>query len=119
MQGFQNFKSFFVVGEKYSQHNDFSARQTSLQQQLIRVMDRICTLVDAVPDDELKTLGCGNELLQQRDIRYLDFSPSGSDCVSTDTVSVKHTGHPGILPHRLCSILITVFFFLILWLEYS
>ncbi|KAF4017828.1 hypothetical protein G4228_009510 [Cervus hanglu yarkandensis] len=57
------------------------ARQTSLQQQLVRVMDRICTLVDAVPDDELKTLDCGNELLQQRDIRRkllaeADFDPS-------------------------------------------
>ena len=56
------------------------------------MMDRICKLVDAVPDDELRALDCGDELLQQRDIRYLDFSHSGSDCVSTDIVSVQHTG---------------------------
>ena len=40
------------------------------------MMDRICKLVDAVPDDELRALDCGDELLQQRDIRYLDFSHS-------------------------------------------
>ncbi|XP_034880072.1 Bloom syndrome protein isoform X1 [Mirounga leonina] len=44
-------------------------RQTSLQQQLIHVMDQICKLVDTIPDDELKALDCGNELHQQRDIR--------------------------------------------------
>nr|XP_014332666.1 PREDICTED: Bloom syndrome protein isoform X2 [Bos mutus] len=63
------------------------ARQTSLQQQLIRVMDRICKLVDAVPDDELKALDCGNELLQQRDIRRkllaeADFDPSDASVLS-------------------------------------
>ncbi|XP_044789360.2 Bloom syndrome protein isoform X2 [Bubalus bubalis] len=63
------------------------ARQTSLQQQLIRVMDRICKLVDAVPDDELKALDCGNKLLQQRDIRRkllaeADFDPSDASVLS-------------------------------------
>ncbi|XP_006198489.2 recQ-like DNA helicase BLM isoform X1 [Vicugna pacos] len=48
---------------------DCDARQISLQQQLIRVMDHICKLVDTIPDDELKALDCGNELLQQRDVR--------------------------------------------------
>uniref|UniRef100_A0A8C0CCC7 RecQ-like DNA helicase BLM n=1 Tax=Balaenoptera musculus TaxID=9771 RepID=A0A8C0CCC7_BALMU len=47
----------------------YDARQISLQQQLIRVMDHICKLVDTIPDDKLKTLDCGNKLLQQRDIR--------------------------------------------------
>ncbi|XP_030734429.1 recQ-like DNA helicase BLM isoform X1 [Globicephala melas] len=47
----------------------YDARQISLQQQLIRVMDHICELVDTIPDDKLKTLDCGNKLLQQRDIR--------------------------------------------------
>uniref|UniRef100_A0A8C6G049 RecQ-like DNA helicase BLM n=1 Tax=Moschus moschiferus TaxID=68415 RepID=A0A8C6G049_MOSMO len=64
------------------------ARQTSLQQQLIHVMDRICKLVDAVPDDELKALDCGNELLQQRDIRRkllaeADFDPSDASVLSS------------------------------------
>ncbi|GAB5572138.1 Bloom syndrome protein isoform X1 [Prionailurus iriomotensis] len=45
------------------------ARQTSLQQQLIRVMDHICKLVDTIPDDELTALDCGQELRQHRDIR--------------------------------------------------
>lgn len=40
-------------------------------------MDHICNLVDTIPDDELKALHCGNNLLQQRNIRYLDFSSSG------------------------------------------
>ena len=51
----------------------FIARQPSLQQQLIHVMDQICKLVDTIPDDELKALTCGNALHQQRDIRYLTF----------------------------------------------
>lgn len=41
------------------------------------MMDHICKLLDTIPDDKLKALDCGNELLQQRDMRYLDFSPSG------------------------------------------
>ena len=41
------------------------------------MMAHICNLVDTIPDGELKALDCGNDLLQQRDIRYLDFSPSG------------------------------------------
>ncbi|XP_008686016.1 Bloom syndrome protein [Ursus maritimus] len=48
---------------------DCDARQTSLQQQLIHVMDQICKLVDTISDDELKALDCGDELRQQRDIR--------------------------------------------------
>uniref|UniRef100_A0A8C5P0Q9 RecQ-like DNA helicase BLM n=1 Tax=Jaculus jaculus TaxID=51337 RepID=A0A8C5P0Q9_JACJA len=32
-------------------------------------MDHICKLVDTIPVDELKALSCGNELLQQRNIR--------------------------------------------------
>nr|XP_019571670.1 PREDICTED: Bloom syndrome protein isoform X2 [Rhinolophus sinicus] len=48
---------------------DCNAGQISLQQQLIRVMEHICNLVDTIPDDELKALDCGNDLLQQRDIR--------------------------------------------------
>lgn len=38
------------------------------------MMDQICELIDTIPDEELKALDCGDELLQQRDIRYLDFS---------------------------------------------
>ncbi|KAM7048350.1 recQ-like DNA helicase BLM isoform 2-T2 [Molossus nigricans] len=48
---------------------DSDARHISLQQQLIQVMDHICNLVDSIPNDELKALDCGNDLLQQRDIR--------------------------------------------------
>ncbi|XP_062946566.1 recQ-like DNA helicase BLM [Cynocephalus volans] len=48
---------------------DCDARQISLQQQLIHVMDHICKLVDSIPADELKALDCGNELLQQRNVR--------------------------------------------------
>ncbi|XP_025774702.1 Bloom syndrome protein isoform X3 [Puma concolor] len=48
---------------------DYEARQTSLQQQLICVMDHICKLVDTIPDDELTALDCGQELRQHRDIR--------------------------------------------------
>ncbi|XP_047398402.1 recQ-like DNA helicase BLM isoform X2 [Sciurus carolinensis] len=48
---------------------DCDARQINLQQQLILVMDHICKLVDTIPVDEMKALNCGNELLQQRNIR--------------------------------------------------
>ncbi|KAB1257076.1 Bloom syndrome protein [Camelus dromedarius] len=50
---------------------DGTKGQISLQQQLIRVMDHICKLVDTIPDDELKALDCGNELLQQRDKSFV------------------------------------------------
>ncbi|XP_019495797.1 PREDICTED: Bloom syndrome protein isoform X2 [Hipposideros armiger] len=63
--------------------NSTKTRQISLQQQLIRVMEHICNLVDTIPDDELKALDCGNDLLQQRDIRKkllaeADFNPRGA-----------------------------------------
>uniref|UniRef100_A0A8D2BA60 RecQ-like DNA helicase BLM n=1 Tax=Sciurus vulgaris TaxID=55149 RepID=A0A8D2BA60_SCIVU len=48
---------------------DCDARQINLQQQLFLVMDHICKLVDTIPVDEMKALNCGNELLQQRNIR--------------------------------------------------
>uniref|UniRef100_A0A2K5FA02 RecQ-like DNA helicase BLM n=1 Tax=Aotus nancymaae TaxID=37293 RepID=A0A2K5FA02_AOTNA len=48
---------------------DCDARRISLQQQLTHVMDRICKLVDTIPADKLELLDCGNELLQQRNIR--------------------------------------------------
>ncbi|XP_073083318.1 recQ-like DNA helicase BLM isoform X5 [Manis javanica] len=44
------------------------ATQIRLEQQLICVMDQICELIDTIPDEELKALDCGDELLQQRDI---------------------------------------------------
>uniref|UniRef100_A0A8D0G5B4 RecQ-like DNA helicase BLM n=1 Tax=Sphenodon punctatus TaxID=8508 RepID=A0A8D0G5B4_SPHPU len=40
-------------------------------QHLYSVMEDICKLVDAIPIQELKSLSCGNELLQQRDLRYV------------------------------------------------
>ncbi|KAF6076685.1 BLM RecQ like helicase [Phyllostomus discolor] len=58
---------------------DCDGRQMSFQQQLIRVMVRICNLVDAIPDDELKALDCGNDLLQQRDIRRTLLAEAGFD----------------------------------------
>ncbi|XP_033616985.1 Bloom syndrome protein isoform X2 [Fukomys damarensis] len=50
---------------------DCDARQISLQQQLLHVMEHICKLVDTIPVDELKALDCGEELLQQRNRRKL------------------------------------------------
>ncbi|XP_068847489.1 recQ-like DNA helicase BLM isoform X2 [Capricornis sumatraensis] len=64
-------------------------RQTSLQQQLIHVMDRICKLVDAVPDDELRALDCGDELLQQRDIRRKLLAEAAFDPSDTSVLSSK------------------------------
>ncbi|NWU50332.1 BLM protein, partial [Dromas ardeola] len=40
-----------------------------LEQQLYGVMDDICKLVDAIPLQELQSLSCAKELLQQRDLR--------------------------------------------------
>ncbi|KAH0501413.1 Bloom syndrome protein-like protein [Microtus ochrogaster] len=48
---------------------DCDDKQMSVQERLIRVMEHICKLVDAVPTDELKALSCGDELLQQRNLR--------------------------------------------------
>uniref|UniRef100_A0A8C3WW69 RecQ-like DNA helicase BLM n=1 Tax=Catagonus wagneri TaxID=51154 RepID=A0A8C3WW69_9CETA len=56
---------------------DCEAKQIDLQQQLIRVMDQICQLLDTVSDDKLKALDCGNELLQQRDIRRKLLAEAG------------------------------------------
>ncbi|XP_022366922.1 Bloom syndrome protein isoform X2 [Enhydra lutris kenyoni] len=63
-------------------------RQTSVQQQLIHVMDQICKLVDTIPDHELKALDCGNELHQQRDIRRkllaeADFNTSDASILAS------------------------------------
>ncbi|KAM5291538.1 recQ-like DNA helicase BLM isoform 1-T1 [Glossophaga mutica] len=58
-------------------NTDCDARQISLEQQLIRVTVRICDLVDTIPDDELKALDCGNDLLQQRDIRRKLLAEAG------------------------------------------
>ncbi|XP_045429397.1 Bloom syndrome protein isoform X2 [Pipistrellus kuhlii] len=60
---------------------DRDGRQVSVQQQLIQVMDRICSLVDTISDHELKALDCGTDLLQQRNIRRklladADFNPA-------------------------------------------
>ncbi|XP_059534370.1 recQ-like DNA helicase BLM isoform X1 [Myotis daubentonii] len=67
---------------------DCDGRQVSLQQQLIEVMDHICNLVDAIPDDELKALDCGDDLLQQRNIRRkllaeADFNPSDASVLGS------------------------------------
>ncbi|XP_008057708.1 Bloom syndrome protein isoform X2 [Carlito syrichta] len=61
---------------------DCDAGQKSLQQQLIQVMDRICKLVDTIPADKLIALDCGNELLQQRNIRRKLLAEA--DCNTND-----------------------------------
>ncbi|NXU79660.1 BLM protein, partial [Oreotrochilus melanogaster] len=40
-----------------------------VDQQLFSIMSGICELVDAIPLQELKSLSCAKELLQQRDLR--------------------------------------------------
>ena len=60
----------------------------SIQQQLIHVMEHICKLVDTVPLDELKALNCGTELLQQRNIRYLDYPPPGRGLIAVPLLQV-------------------------------
>ncbi|XP_073918131.1 recQ-like DNA helicase BLM isoform X3 [Castor canadensis] len=50
-------------------NTDGDARWIHFQQQLIHVMDHICRLVDTIPVDELKALDCGDELLEQRNMR--------------------------------------------------
>lgn len=58
-------------------NEDCDAQQISMQQQLIRVMEHICKLVDTVPIDELKALTCGDKLLQQRNIRRKLLAEAG------------------------------------------
>lgn len=58
-------------------NEDCDAQQISIQQQLIRVMEHICKLVDTVPVDELTALNCGTELLQQRNIRRKLLAEAG------------------------------------------
>uniref|UniRef100_A0A2K6QHE1 RecQ-like DNA helicase BLM n=1 Tax=Rhinopithecus roxellana TaxID=61622 RepID=A0A2K6QHE1_RHIRO len=67
---------------------DCDARQINLQQQLIHVMDHICKLIDTIPADKLKLLDCGNELLQQRNIRRkllteVDFNKSDASLLGS------------------------------------
>ncbi|XP_077796468.1 recQ-like DNA helicase BLM isoform X2 [Macaca mulatta] len=67
---------------------DCDARQINLQQQLIHVMDHICKLIDNIPADKLKLLDCGNELLQQRNIRRkllteVDFNKSDASLLGS------------------------------------
>ncbi|XP_054998689.1 recQ-like DNA helicase BLM [Sorex araneus] len=73
--------------EKRTTQQSNQVKQRSLQQQLMCVMDHICKLVDTISADELKTLNCGNELLQQRNLRRrllaeADFSPSDATVCS-------------------------------------
>lgn len=64
----------------------------------MRVMEHICTLVDTIPVAELRALTCGNELLQQRDLRYVDFPPlEADDGVFTTT---SEATFPGLLTRR-------------------
>ncbi|XP_021120505.1 Bloom syndrome protein isoform X2 [Heterocephalus glaber] len=56
---------------------DCDARQISLQQQLLHVMEHICKLVDTIPVDELKALDCGEELLQQQNRRRKLLAEAG------------------------------------------
>ncbi|NWZ18966.1 BLM protein, partial [Asarcornis scutulata] len=58
-----------------------------LEQELYRVMDDICKLVDAIPIYELKSLSCAKELLQQRDLRRKLLASS----VTLNTSSTKTT----------------------------
>ncbi|CAM5087636.1 unnamed protein product [Natator depressus] len=57
----------------------------SLEQHLFSVMEDICKLVDSIPIHELKSLSCGNDLLQQRSLRrellanHIDANANKSD----------------------------------------
>lgn len=75
-------------------------------------MDQICKLVDTIPDDELKALDCGDELRQQRDIRYLTFSSSGIYLITFRPTQVRTYGaeFPGILARKLNRVIVTVFY---------
>lgn len=80
--GFWVLPSFFIS-------NCFLDKQMSVQERLICVMEHICKLVDAVPTDELKALSCGDELLQQRNLRYLDCPPCGRYLITVSLLQVK------------------------------
>uniref|UniRef100_A0A8C3PE72 RecQ-like DNA helicase BLM n=1 Tax=Chrysemys picta bellii TaxID=8478 RepID=A0A8C3PE72_CHRPI len=51
-----------------------SIKNISLEQHLFSVMEDICKLVDSIPIHELKSLSCGNDLLQQRNLRCQKYS---------------------------------------------
>lgn len=40
-------------------------------EQLLSIMESICTLVDSIPEYELIALSCGNELLLKRAQRFV------------------------------------------------
>lgn len=79
----------FWVSPSFFISNCFLDKQMSVQERLIRVMEHICKLVDAVPSDELKALSCGDELLQQRNLRYLDCPPCGRYLITVSLLQVK------------------------------
>ncbi|XP_065415182.1 recQ-like DNA helicase BLM isoform X1 [Chrysemys picta bellii] len=72
----------------------------SLEQHLFSVMEDICKLVDSIPIHELKSLSCGNDLLQQRNLRRdllairIDANANKSDLGMVFASNWKsHPGH--------------------------
>ncbi|KFQ80892.1 hypothetical protein N337_07840, partial [Phoenicopterus ruber ruber] len=66
-----------------------AAKGLRLEQQLYSVMDDICKLVDAIPLQELKSLSCAKELLQQRDLRRKLLA----DSVALNKSSINNVFH--------------------------
>ncbi|KAH1183474.1 hypothetical protein KIL84_014090 [Mauremys mutica] len=72
----------------------------SLEQHLFSLMEDICKLVDSIPIHELKSLSCGNDLLQQRNLRrellanHIDSNVNKSDLGLVFASNWKsHPGH--------------------------
>uniref|UniRef100_A0A8C3IM49 RecQ-like DNA helicase BLM n=1 Tax=Chrysemys picta bellii TaxID=8478 RepID=A0A8C3IM49_CHRPI len=77
-----------------------SIKNISLEQHLFSVMEDICKLVDSIPIHELKSLSCGNDLLQQRNLRRdllairIDANANKSDLGMVFASNWKsHPGH--------------------------
>ncbi|XP_028907286.1 Bloom syndrome protein isoform X2 [Ornithorhynchus anatinus] len=67
-------------------------KQPPLPQQLLRVMEEMCEMVDAIPICELQALRCGNELLRKREHRkrLLDNYFAGSDVSDISSLLASH-----------------------------
>ncbi|NXI39244.1 BLM protein, partial [Galbula dea] len=72
-------------------------RGLQLEQRLYSVMDDICRLVDAIPLQELQSLSCARDLLQQRDLRRRLLSNSATLSKSSRS-STFGKGKEGVEP---------------------
>uniref|UniRef100_A0A6I8PAG3 RecQ-like DNA helicase BLM n=1 Tax=Ornithorhynchus anatinus TaxID=9258 RepID=A0A6I8PAG3_ORNAN len=87
----------FLISWETGVHHS-ADKQPPLPQQLLRVMEEMCEMVDAIPICELQALRCGNELLRKREHSGLGQTPRELPNLDTSvnrTPETNAAGKPG------------------------